>query len=63
MKEQRTGTGEQRKSLKDCSDDEIVAYFRQALEEIRKTDSGFGIIRTEVSGGRVKFLTIERPFL
>ena len=63
MKDQRSGTGEARKSLKDCSDDEIVAYFRQALEEIRKTDSGFGIIRTEVSGGRVKFLTIERPFL
>ena len=51
------------KSLKDCTDDEIVAYFRQALELIRKTDQKYGIIKIEVSGGKVKFLTVEKPFL
>ena len=50
------------KSLKDCTDDEIVAYFRQALDQIRKTDQQYGIIKVEVSGGKVKFLTVEQPF-
>lgn len=51
------------KSLKDCTDDEIVAYFRQALDQIRKTDQQYGIIKVEVSGGKVKFLTVEQPFV
>ena len=49
------------KSLKEYSDDEIVLLFRKALQEIRKTDYGYGIIRTEVSGGKVKFMTVEKP--
>jgi len=49
------------KSLKDCTDDEIVAYFRQALLEIRKTANQYGIIKVEVSGGKVKFFTVEKP--
>lgn len=51
------------KSLKDYTDDEIVAYFRQALDQIRKTDQKYGIIKVEVSGGKVKFLTVEQPFV
>lgn len=51
------------RSLKDCTDDEIVAYFRQALEQIRSTAQQYGIIKVEVSGGKVKFLTVEKPFV
>lgn len=50
------------KSLKDCTDDEIIGFFRQALEQIRQTDQQYGIIKIEVSGGKVKFLTVEKPF-
>lgn len=49
------------KSLKDYTDEEIVKLFLQALWEIRQTDNQYGIIRTEVSGGKVKFLTVEKP--
>ena len=51
------------KSLKECSDDELVALFRQALLEIRKSADQYGIIRLEVSGGKGKFLTVEKPLL
>lgn len=49
------------KSLKSCTDEEIVVIFRQALEEIRETDSQYGVITVTVSGGRVKFMTVEKP--
>ena len=51
------------KSLKDCTDDEIVSYFRKALGEIRETSSQYGVIKVEVSGGKVKFLTVEKPLI
>lgn len=51
------------KSLKNCTDEEIVALFLRALQEIRATDNGYGEIRTTVSGGKVKFMTLEKPLL
>ena len=52
---------ERLKSLKECSDEEIVILFQKALQEIRRSPDQYGIIRTEVSGGKVKFLTVEKP--
>ena len=49
------------KSLKDYTDEEIVRLFLRALKEIRETDNKYGKIITEVSGGKVKFLTLEKP--
>ena len=49
------------KSLKDYTDEEIVSLFLQALWEIRQSDNQYGVIKAEVSGGRVKFLTVEKP--
>ena len=49
------------KSLKDCTDEEIIEVFKRALLEIRKSPDQYGIIRTEVSGGKVKFITVEKP--
>ena len=51
------------KSLKNCSDEEIVALFLQGLDEIRNTESQYGEIHVVVSGGKVKFLTVEKPIL
>ena len=51
------------KSLKECTDEEIVVLFLKALQEIRKTPDQYGIIHTEVSGGKVKFLTVEKPII
>lgn len=49
------------KSLKDCTDEEILILFQKALQEIRKSPDQYGVIHAEVSGGKVKFLTIEKP--
>ena len=49
------------KSLKDCSDAEIHAMIDQALELIRGTANQYGEIKIVVSGGKVKFLTVEQP--
>ena len=49
------------KSLKDCTDEEILILFQKALQEIRKTADQYGVIHAEVSGGKVKFLTVETP--
>ena len=51
------------KSLKDCSDEEILALILRALGEIRETETQYGEIRVTVSGGKVKFLTVEKPLL
>lgn len=48
------------KSLKDCTDEEIVTIVKKALQEIRESGDQYGIIRMEVSGGKVKFLTVEK---
>lgn len=49
------------RALRDCSDEEILALVLRALEEIRETDSQYGEIKITVSGGKVKFLTVEKP--
>ena len=49
------------KSLRECTDEEIIALFLKALQDIRRSADQYGIIRTEVSGGKVKFLTVEKP--
>ena len=51
------------KSLKDCTDEEIVTLFRKALEGIRKSESRSGIVRVIVSGGKVVFLNVEKPLM
>ena len=49
------------KSLKDCSDEELILLFLKALHDIRNSDSQYGEIKVTVSGGKVKFITIEKP--
>ena len=51
------------KSLKDCSDAEIQLLVGKALAEIRSTPNQYGVITITVSGGRVKFLTVEKPIV
>lgn len=51
------------KSLKDCTDEEIIEKFLKALDDIRKSDNQYGEIHVTVSGGRVKFLTVEKPIV
>lgn len=46
-------------SLKKCTDEEIIEKFRRCLARIRSTEYQYGIIRFEVSGGKVKFMTVE----
>ena len=48
------------KSLKECTDEEIATIIIKALQEIRRSGDQYGIIRMEVSGGKVKFLTVEK---
>lgn len=48
-------------SLKHMTDIEIVRLFLVALDRIRATANGYGEIRTTVSGGKVKFMTVEIP--
>lgn len=49
-------------SLKDCTDEEIHALIDKALEEIRQQSlNQYGVISITVSGGKVKFLTVEKP--
>lgn len=48
-------------SLKHMTDIEIVRLFLVALDRIRATANGYGEIRITVSGGKVKFMTIEIP--
>ena len=50
-------------SLKNKSDEEIVILFWQALQYIRTTQTQYGEIKVIISGGKVKFLTIEKPFI
>lgn len=50
------------KSLRNCSDEEIHALLTKALKQIRASDNQYGIIRIEVSGGKVKFFTVEKSF-
>ena len=49
------------KSLKDCSDEELILLFLKALQDIRGSDSQYGEIKVTVSGGKVKFITVEMP--
>ena len=51
------------KSLKDCTDEEIKEKVQQGLDEIRKTPSQYGILHLEVSGGKAKYLTLEKPII
>ena len=50
-----------RKSLKDCTDEEIHVKIDKALDDIRKSPNQYGVITITVSGGKVKFLTVELP--
>lgn len=47
------------KSLKNYTDEEIILLFRRALEQARAAQ--YAEIRTTVSGGKVKFMTVEVP--
>lgn len=49
------------KSLKDCTDEEIHVLIEKALEDIRESANQYGVITITVSGGKVKFLTVEKP--
>ena len=49
------------KSLKDCTDEEILQIVKLALDEIRESPNQYGVITVTVSGGKVKFLTVEKP--
>ena len=49
------------KSLKDCTDEEIKEKIQQAINEIRQTPFQYGVIHLEVSGGKAKYLTVEKP--
>ncbi len=49
------------KSLKCCTDEEIKGLVIKALEEIRASGNQYGVVHIEVSGGKVKFITIEKP--
>ena len=49
------------KSLKDCTDIEIQQKVSELLADIRKTPDQYGIIKIEISGGKVKFITVEKP--
>jgi len=48
-------------TLKNYSDAEIYELLLQALREIRGTALQYGEIKITVSGGKVKFLTVEKP--
>lgn len=50
------------KSLKDCSDDEVLEIVQKAIHRIRGTPDKYGVIKIEMSGGKVKFITVETPF-
>lgn len=50
------------KSLKDCSDDEILEIVKSALHKIRGMPNKYGIVRIEMAGGKVKFVTVETSF-
>ena len=49
------------KSLKDCTDAEIHHKIDNILADIRKSPDQYGIVKIEISGGKVKFITIEKP--
>lgn len=49
------------KSLKECTDEELVVLFLKALQDIRHSDSQYGEIKITISGGKVKFITVEMP--
>lgn len=48
-------------SLKNCTDEDIHALIDDALEDIRKSPNRYGVITITVSGGKVKFMTVEKP--
>lgn len=47
------------KSLKDCTDDEVLEVVKKAFHRIRGTPNKYGIVKIEISGGKVKFITVE----
>lgn len=49
------------KSLKDCTDEEIHSMLDIAFAEIRQSPNQYGEIKITISGGRVKFFSIEKP--
>lgn len=49
------------KSLRECSDAEIHHKIDNILDDIRKSPDQYGVVKIEVSGGRVKFITVEKP--
>ena len=49
------------KSLRECSDAEIHHKIDGIFEDIRKSPDQYGIVKIEVSGGKVKFITVEKP--
>ncbi len=48
------------RTLKNYTEEEIIVIIRKALEEIKETDDGYGVIRIEISGWRVKFINVEK---
>lgn len=51
----------EQKSLKNCTDEEIHERFQRALDQARAPDVQYAEIRTVISGGKVKFMTVEKP--
>ena len=49
------------KSLKECTDTEIHHKIDNILDDIRNSPDQYGVVRIEVSGGKVKFITVEKP--
>lgn len=49
------------KSLRECTDVEIHHKIDKLLDDIRKSPDQYGIVKIEISGGKVKFITVEKP--
>lgn len=49
------------KSLKNCTDAEIHQKIDSIFADIRKTPDQYGVVRIEISGGKIKFITVEKP--
>lgn len=49
------------KSLKNCTDAEIHHKIDSIFADIRKTPDQYGVVRIEISGGKVKYITVEKP--
>ncbi len=50
------------KSLKDCTDEEVLEIVKKAIQQIRGTPNQYGVVKIEMSGGKVKFIRVELPF-